>query len=432
MKEFANKNFAKGAGTKAMNALSEDGDALVIEYGPEPVDPANPDGKYLVEFVVSKPLEAFSPEDQAILADHKVTLDTTRGQGAPQPQEAPPVDTQSQPQLGPSLGDDEQRDQEAVRQDQAPAQPQDGSNPAPAGQDPNPVLKDAAGNVTNGQTEVAGSAPQAPKGDTGIYGYGEVTEWNGTIHSLPIPKGAGRKFLPVRNGVAYPATYTQTRELWDTFDAVSKEKGRLAMLFEVRSALMLKGYSENAISTQYARWCEFWGYDAEYRAKVRAEHGIKNTRTPAEPQTEAERQLAELKAREKAAKKEAARLEREETARLKRIEREAERAAKRRDELEARRLAQLHNSEEWQKQREANVAGNSAVQQERIAREIAERQAALEKAEAELAERKAEIERREAEAQKRLQALLTRQAPAEEPEKAPEPQQAPAEVGGNG
>ena len=65
-----------------------------------------------------------------------------------------------------------------------------------------------------------------------------------------------------RNGVTIPGEGSKTRLVWDTASAISTEKGRPALSSEVHDAL--EGQVEKAtISTQYNRWCKFYGVSKE-------------------------------------------------------------------------------------------------------------------------------------------------------------------------
>lgn len=72
------------------------------------------------------------------------------------------------------------------------------------------------------------------------------------------------------NGVTKPAEGTKTRQVWDTADAISAEIGRPALMAEVREKLG-EGVNKATISTQYNKWCTFYGVTAEQRKEARAE-----------------------------------------------------------------------------------------------------------------------------------------------------------------
>ena len=71
-----------------------------------------------------------------------------------------------------------------------------------------------------------------------------------------------------RNGVTIPGEGSKTRLVWDTASAISTEKGRPALSSEVHDAL--EGQVEKAtVSTQYNRWCKFYGVSKEHRKAAR-------------------------------------------------------------------------------------------------------------------------------------------------------------------
>ena len=71
-----------------------------------------------------------------------------------------------------------------------------------------------------------------------------------------------------RNGVTMPGEGSKTRAVWDTAIEISAAEGRPALSQEVHAAL--EGSVEKpTISTQYNRWCKFYGVTKEQRKEVR-------------------------------------------------------------------------------------------------------------------------------------------------------------------
>ena len=71
-----------------------------------------------------------------------------------------------------------------------------------------------------------------------------------------------------RNGVTMPGEGSKTRAVWDTANEISAAEGRPALSQEVHAAL--EGSVEKpTISTQYNRWCKFYGVTKEQRKEVR-------------------------------------------------------------------------------------------------------------------------------------------------------------------
>lgn len=71
-----------------------------------------------------------------------------------------------------------------------------------------------------------------------------------------------------RNGVTMPGEGTKTRSVWDTATSISEQHGRPALSDEVHAAL--EGSVEKAtVSTQYNRWCKFYGVTKEQRKAAR-------------------------------------------------------------------------------------------------------------------------------------------------------------------
>lgn len=341
-------------------------EGLAQDFAIEEVAPQGEENQgkteYLIVARLNRPLGEFPEADQRILNTMHVE--------APEDAE----DDAQEPQGGAVVT---QEDTQGATGGQGGTQPQEG--PGPAQVNPTPAQ----------ETEVEG--------------------FDGRKGTATIPVGAGRKGLPVVNGIALPASWTQTRQLWDTLNRLSKEKGRMVVPAEARPVLIAEGFTENTISTQFSRWAAFWGFTDDEKAAAKAaykEAGANAELTP--EQKEAQRLMDEAKA----AEKEMRALERQEANRLKAIEKEERRAAERRSKEEARKVEAQQRSAEREAERQKRLAESDAIRAERAQAAVAEAQKRADEARAALEARRAEIAQREAEARARIQAELGKSAEA--------------------